>query len=116
MSRWSDNKSGITLYIEPNEPLSWSLQLNELVKKINSLSRGEGCLIPRLILGHATLMRIENTGEEKVRILFYNTGDGVNDYHVEGKIIPIKPLSNTQKFLLEICRTLKILTALLHKK
>ncbi len=101
MSRLSD--SGIDSFKE-NE------HLNELVTKISSLSKGESCLIPTLSTGHATLMRIENTGKEKVRILFYNTGGGVEVYHAKGKNddtyqtfieytdVPIGNLQNSENF------------------
>lgn len=80
--------------IELQELSCWALreattlqfqEADELIKKIKNLNLSESCLVPVTNKDHATLIRIEKTEEEKFRVLFYNTGLGVNEHHAEGK-------------------------------
>ncbi len=99
------------------------LQSKELVNAINSLPVGQSCLVPVTTLGHSTLMRIERTGEENVRILFYNTGQGVRGNHAEGlggtyqtfieyREVPIKNLQDPEKWTLLITGELRDMTSI----
>jgi hypothetical protein len=61
------------------------LQSNDLISTINSLPKGMSILIPISAADHATLMRVENTGEGTCRILYHNTGDGIDKHHPKGQ-------------------------------
>ena len=93
-SRWDESQL-IALSLEPKDSANNLLVAKELVNRINSLSIGESCLVPLNIPGHSTLLRIEKAGEKVVRMLYYNTGLGLDLQHAEG----IKP--NTYQTYIE---------------
>ncbi len=127
-SRWNEH-TGVRLLLEMDVKSNRLLQSKELVDTINSLPKGQSCLIPVTSPGHATLIRIENTGEGKVRLLFYNTGQGLEIHpkledsgtyqtFIEYKGVPIENLQDTEDWTNLIERELDDMTkvyALINK-
>ncbi len=108
-TRWTA-LHGSELEIEIGIESNRLLQSKELVNVINSLPEKQSCLIPVSVPGHATLIRVENSGGGKARVIYYNTGQGVGKYHPEGKKentfqtfieyreVPIKNLQDPEKW------------------
>lgn len=78
-SLWA-NDIGNRLFQESNVSSNRLLKSKELLQKIDSLQVGDSCIIIVNSIDHATLMRIEKTNEKEARILFYNTGLGLENH------------------------------------
>lgn len=95
----------------------------EIAHKIENISYAHPVLIPAGCAGHAVSLCVEKTSEDTGRLIIYNTGMGVSQYHAHWKDtnryqthfviedIPLKDLQNWQNWLtvfkLKSCKEIK---------
>jgi ankyrin repeat protein len=81
LSRWTKSDLDLELDSDDNK----LLKFKDLVNRVQSLPEGSSVLIPVATLTHAMVLRIEKTEKGTYHAVFYNTGQGLNEYHKEGE-------------------------------